>query len=58
MAADLGHERRDGPPGGGKRRRHDQVLAAARDVLRERFGVEHVTLQVETDPASCHEMSW
>lgn len=36
----------------------DVVLAAARDVLRQRFGVEHATLQVETDPASCHEMSW
>lgn len=28
----------------------DGVLAAARDVLRERFGVEHATLPVETDP--------
>ena len=37
----------------------DRVLAAARDVLRQQFGVEHATLQVETDPAaSCHEMSW
>ena len=36
----------------------DVVLAAARDVLRQRFGVEHATLQVETDPASCREMSW
>ncbi|CAB4774761.1 unannotated protein [freshwater metagenome] len=36
----------------------DGVLAAARDVLRQQFGVEHATLQVETDPASCHEMSW
>lgn len=34
------------------------VLASARDVLRQQFGVEHATLQVETDPASCHEMSW
>jgi len=36
----------------------DGVLASAREVLRQRFGVEHATLQVETDPASCHEMSW
>ena len=36
----------------------DAVLRSAREVLRVRFGVEHATLQVETDPASCSEMSW
>ena len=36
-----------------------QVLDSARDVLRERYGVRHATLQVE--PAThtgCHEVGW
>jgi len=36
----------------------DVVLAGARRVLSVRFGVEHATLQVETDSASCAEISW
>ena len=36
----------------------DAVLGSAREVLSKRFGVDHATLQVETDPASCSEMSW
>lgn len=36
----------------------DAVLGSAREVLSKRFGVEHATLQVETDPASCSEISW
>jgi len=30
---------------------HDEVLARARRLLRERFDLEHVTLQVERDPS-------
>jgi len=34
------------------------VLAAAQAVLRDQFGVEHATLQIESDARSCSEMSW
>jgi cobalt-zinc-cadmium efflux system protein len=34
------------------------VITAARTVLRARFGVEHATLQVESDARDCHEVSW
>ena len=35
------------------------VLDAARQVMRERFGVEHATLQVEPEShAGCHEVTW
>ena len=35
------------------------VLDAARRVMRERFGVEHATLQVEPEShAGCHEVTW
>lgn len=37
----------------------DRVLAEARAVLRDRHGIEHATLQVESRPApECHEVSW
>ncbi|WP_110181084.1 cation diffusion facilitator family transporter [Nocardioides solisilvae] len=36
----------------------DSVLGAARTLLLERFGVEHATLQVETDASECREVSW
>ena len=38
---------------------HDHVLDAARDLLRDRHGIAHATLQVE--PAThtgCHEVGW
>jgi cobalt-zinc-cadmium efflux system protein len=34
------------------------VLAEARDVLLSRYGVEHATLQVESDARHCGEVSW
>lgn len=36
----------------------DAVLAAGRAVLLERFGIDHATLQVETDALGCQEVSW
>lgn len=35
-----------------------QVLAALQHVLLERFGIDHATLQVETDAERCAELSW
>lgn len=34
------------------------VLVAARAALRDRYGVEHATLQVESDATACTELSW
>jgi cobalt-zinc-cadmium efflux system protein len=35
------------------------VLDAARDVLRDRHGIAHATLQVEPmDHTGCHEIDW
>ncbi len=34
------------------------VLAEAREVLLTRYGVEHATLQVESDARHCGEVSW
>ena len=35
------------------------VLDRARDVLRERYAIEHATLQVEPDShTGCHEIDW
>jgi cobalt-zinc-cadmium efflux system protein len=35
------------------------VLDRARDVLRERYGIDHATLQVEPEThEGCHEVSW
>jgi cobalt-zinc-cadmium efflux system protein len=34
------------------------VLGEARELLLTRFGVEHATLQVETDARDCGEVSW
>ena len=36
----------------------DAVLIAAGRMLREEFGVEHATLQVESDARHCSELSW
>ena len=36
----------------------DSVLAAARVVLRERFDVEHATLQVESASHECYRIDW
>ena len=36
----------------------DQVLAGAQAVLLTRFGVEHATLQVESDTRHCGQVSW
>ncbi len=36
----------------------DAVLTAAASTLRQRFGVEHATLQVESDARACRELSW
>lgn len=36
----------------------DAVLAAARNVLRTRYGIDHATLQIESDADACREMSW
>jgi cobalt-zinc-cadmium efflux system protein len=36
----------------------DEVLAEARGLLLTRFGVEHATLQVESDARSCGQVSW
>lgn len=36
----------------------DSVLTAAAATLRREFGVEHATLQVESDARHCAELSW
>jgi len=36
----------------------DAVLTAAASTLRQEFGVEHATLQVESDARHCAELSW
>ena len=36
----------------------DAVLAGAQALLRERHGIDHATVQVETDARSCEELSW
>ncbi|MGZ5400637.1 MAG: cation diffusion facilitator family transporter [Nocardioides sp.] len=36
----------------------DAVLTAAATTLRQEFGVDHATLQVESDARSCAELSW
>lgn len=36
----------------------DRVLAGARELLSERHGIEHATVQVEADAAACQELSW
>lgn len=38
--------------------RSGEVLAAARVVLREEYGVEHATLQVESPSSACDQTSW
>ena len=38
--------------------RTQEVLEGARQVMRRSFDIEHATLQVESDPTGCHEMSW
>ena len=38
--------------------RTDEVLAAAAQLLRERFQVEHATLQVESTDHECHRTDW
>ncbi|MDQ6524921.1 cation diffusion facilitator family transporter [Nocardioides sp. LHD-245] len=35
-----------------------EVLVAAQATLRERYGVDHATLQVESDATACSELSW
>ena len=46
----------DGEAGGVDR---DQVLAAAAMVMRERFGIEHATLQVEPSATTaCTRTTW
>ena len=38
---------------------HHAVLDQARDVLRDRYGISHATLQVEPeDHQGCHEVAW
>ncbi len=36
----------------------DAVLVEARTLLRTRYGIEHATLQIESDPGACEELSW
>lgn len=36
----------------------DTVLATARTLLKEGFGVDHATLQVETDASECDKTDW
>lgn len=36
----------------------EEVLAGAQVLLRERHGIDHATVQVETDARSCDELSW
>jgi hypothetical protein len=35
-----------------------EVLAGARALLRERHGIDHAPVQVETEAAACKELSW
>jgi cobalt-zinc-cadmium efflux system protein len=42
----------------GSRADSEAVLGEARAVMRDRFGIEHATLQVEADATGCREMSW
>lgn len=38
---------------------HNAVLVGARDVLRDQYGIEHATLQVEpADHRGCQDLSW
>lgn len=38
---------------------HNAVLITAREVLRDRYGIEHATLQVEAaGSGGCHDLSW
>jgi cobalt-zinc-cadmium efflux system protein len=38
---------------------HHAVLDHARTVLRDRYGIDHATLQVEPeDHTGCEEMTW
>ena len=38
---------------------HQEVLVGAQDVLRERYAIEHATLQVEpADRPGCHDLTW
>lgn len=38
---------------------HGAVLAGARRVLRDRYGIAHATLQVEgAGSDGCHDLSW
>jgi len=38
---------------------HHKVLDIARDVLRDRFGITHATLQVEpADHQGCQDLTW
>jgi len=36
----------------------EDVLAGAQTLLRERHGIDHATVQVETEARSCDELSW
>ncbi len=36
----------------------EEVLAGARALLRERHGIDHATVQIETDAKDCQELSW
>ena len=36
----------------------DEVLQAAQQVMRSEFGVEHATLQVESQARNCDQVSW
>jgi Co/Zn/Cd efflux system component len=35
-----------------------ESLAGARALLRERHGIDHAPVQVETEAAACKELSW
>lgn len=35
-----------------------EVLVAAQATLREKYGVDHATLQIESDATACSELSW
>ncbi len=36
----------------------EEILAGARALLLERHGIDHATVQVETDAKGCQELSW
>lgn len=36
----------------------EEILAGARALLLERHGIDHATVQVETDTKGCEELSW